>query len=212
MHEDFPGGMDHGEFGFVSSASGQEDETEASSGTEEPSSHQFSSSLVSRSSENLSELASEHGDCCVQDIRWRLSDVVWPPTINDEKYFEEECFRFQSTCEHHLLPFSGHVYIGYIPRQGQRKLDSRVLGKIVSKFCLRLQLQERITHQITDSIQKMIDPVGSVVVARANHMCMVARGVQSHSSTTVNSVVRGENTSFLLNKAVVALDNYHPTR
>lgn len=203
LREDFSADIDCEDLGFGSSVSHQVDENELSSG-EGTFSTQICSSLTG-SSGSLSELGLENGDCCVQDIRWQVSDVVWPSPPSEEKYFKEECFRFQSTCEHHLLPFAGHIYIGFIPRQGRRSVDSRKLEQIVSTFCLRLQLQERITHQIAEAIQQMVDPIGLVIVARANHMCMVGRGVQSHSSSTVNSVIHGENTSFLLQKAAVAL-------
>ncbi|GMH35936.1 hypothetical protein BSKO_03804 [Bryopsis sp. KO-2023] len=125
--------------------------------------------------------------------------------LNGTDGIEGGCFQFQSMCEHHLLPFQGRIYIGYIPKSPQATLPKHQLEAIVSMYSLRLQLQERITEQIALAIEEMVEPVGLVVMGRASHMCMVARGVRAHSSTTVNTVVRGEKTASILEQGVSAM-------
>ena len=94
-----------------------------------------------------------------------------------------------SLCEHHLLPFYGKAHIAYIP-------DGYVVGlskipRLVDVFARRLQVQERLTHEILHAIDETLKPLGVAVVIEASHMCMMIRGVQKHHSVTTTSAFTG---------------------
>jgi GTP cyclohydrolase I len=96
---------------------------------------------------------------------------------------------FYSLCEHHLLPFFGRCHVAYIP-------DGKVIGlskipRLVEIFARRLQLQERMTSQIADTIRDKIKPIGVAVVCEATHLCMAMRGVEKQNSYTVTSAMLG---------------------
>ncbi len=96
---------------------------------------------------------------------------------------------FYSLCEHHILPFFGHVSIGYVP-------DGKIIGlskfaRIVDMFARRLQVQEALTAQICDELYRVLGAKGVIVSCRARHLCMEMRGVQKHDSTTVTTSARG---------------------
>lgn len=96
---------------------------------------------------------------------------------------------FFSHCEHHMVPFFGKVHIGYIPDGTLVGLSK--LARLVECFGKRLQIQERMTTQIADSIMEYLKPLGVIVVIEAEHLCMKMRGVKSPCSTTTTSAVRG---------------------
>src|SRR5215213_2611799 len=96
---------------------------------------------------------------------------------------------YYSLCEHHLLPFFGKCHVAYIP-------NGRVIGlskipRLVNVFARRLQLQERLTAQIADTIQEKIAPLGVAVVCEGTHLCMSMRGVEKQNSTAVTSAMLG---------------------
>ena len=95
-----------------------------------------------------------------------------------------------SLCEHHLLPFSGKASIAYIPKKG-KIIGLNTLGYLVDFLAKRLQLQERLTKQIADYLVQALDPMGVMVVIKAEHLCMTMRGVKKPGSLTITSAVRG---------------------
>jgi len=96
---------------------------------------------------------------------------------------------FYSMCEHHLLPFFGKAHIAYVPHGKVVGLSK--LPRIVDVFARRLQVQERLTQQIAEAIEKAVNPQGVAVVIEAQHLCMMMRGVQKQESATVTSAMRG---------------------
>ncbi len=96
---------------------------------------------------------------------------------------------YYSLCEHHLLPFMGKVHIGYIPNGNVLGLSK--IPRIVDMFSRRLQLQERLTHQIANSIDNFLEPKGVAVVLEGEHLCMRMRGVQKQNSIMQTSSMVG---------------------
>ena len=94
-----------------------------------------------------------------------------------------------SMCEHHMLPFFGKAHVAYIPDGYITGLSK--IARVVEVFSRRLQVQERLTNQIRDSIQNALNPLGVAVVIEAQHMCMQMRGIQKQSSVTTTSAFTG---------------------
>ena len=96
-----------------------------------------------------------------------------------------------SMCEHHLLPFFGVAHVGYLPHQSGRITGLSKLARLVDVFARRPQVQERLTTQVADSLMRILEPQGAIVVIEAEHMCMAVRGVRKPGAKTVTSAVRG---------------------
>ena len=96
-----------------------------------------------------------------------------------------------STCEHHLVPFHGRAHIGYIPGPHGRITGLSKLARLVDLYARRPQVQERLTSQIADSLVRILEPRGAIVIIEAEHLCMSMRGIRKPGSTTLTSAVRG---------------------
>src|ERR671923_2458274 len=96
---------------------------------------------------------------------------------------------FYSLCEHHLLPFFGKCHVAYIPRKHVIGLSK--IPRLVDVFARRLQIQERMTNQIAETIREKIDPLGVAVVVEGTHLCMSMRGVEKQNSFAVTSAMIG---------------------
>ena len=97
---------------------------------------------------------------------------------------------FNSLCEHHFAPFYGRVHIGYIPNEKVTGLSK--FGRMVDGYAKRFQVQEHLTTQIADAIDKELQPLAVMVVVEARHMCMCGRGIRKGTSSTTTSAVRGQ--------------------
>ncbi|MEV6329693.1 GTP cyclohydrolase I FolE [Streptomyces sp. NPDC051909] len=97
-----------------------------------------------------------------------------------------------SFCEHHLLPFHGVAHVGYIPAESGKITGLSKLARLVDVFARRPQVQERLTTQIADSLMKILDARGAIVVIEAEHMCMSLRGIRKPGAKTTTSAVRGQ--------------------
>jgi GTP cyclohydrolase I len=96
---------------------------------------------------------------------------------------------FYSLCEHHLLPFFGKCHIAYIPKG--KVIGLSKIPRLVEVFARRLQIQERMTSQIADTIRQKIEPLGVAVVIEATHLCMAMRGVEKQNSFAITSAMLG---------------------
>jgi len=96
-----------------------------------------------------------------------------------------------SACEHHLIPFIGKAHIAYIPGEDGRITGLSKLARLADVYARRPQVQERLTVQIADALERVLNPRGVLVVVQAEHLCMSMRGVRKAGTTTVTSAVRG---------------------
>lgn len=114
------------------------------------------------------------------------------------KTFDDRCdemvvlrgVELTSVCEHHLLPFVGVAHVGYVPRDGKVVGVSK-LARLVEVYARRLQLQERLTRQVTDALDQHLKPLGSACVVEARHQCMACRGVRQPGAELVTSSLTG---------------------
>ena len=106
-----------------------------------------------------------------------------------EKGLAAKDVEFYSLCEHHLLPFFGHVHVAYIP--DQKIIGLSKVGRIIDVFAKRLQVQENLTHEIAESIDKLLKPKGIAVSIEAQHFCMMMRGIKKQGSVTQTNEYRG---------------------
>ncbi|MGW1784389.1 GTP cyclohydrolase I FolE [Streptomyces sp. NPDC002143] len=97
-----------------------------------------------------------------------------------------------SLCEHHMLPFHGVAHVGYIPADNGKITGLSKLARLVEVFARRLQVQERLTTQVADSLMKILEARGVIVVIEAEHMCMSVRGIRKPGAKTTTSAVRGQ--------------------
>ena len=98
---------------------------------------------------------------------------------------------FASLCEHHMVPFMGRAHVAYIPADDGRITGLSKLARLVDGYAKRLQVQERMTTQIADTIEAVLGPKGVLVVVEAEHLCMSMRGVKKPGTLTITSAVRG---------------------
>jgi GTP cyclohydrolase I len=96
-----------------------------------------------------------------------------------------------SCCEHHLVPFTGVAHVGYIPNENGRITGLSKLARLVDVFAKRPQVQERLTTQVAESLMRILEPRGVIVVFECEHLCMTMRGVHKPGSRTMTSAVRG---------------------
>jgi GTP cyclohydrolase I len=123
-----------------------------------------------------------------QDVAAVLNRAVFTEEFDDMVIVRD--IEMYSLCEHHLVPFFGSVHVGYLP--GGKLLGLSKIARLVDLYSRRLQVQERLTHEIAHAIQEAIDPRGVAVVVRAQHLCMMSRGVEKQQSSMVTSCVLGE--------------------
>ena len=117
-----------------------------------------------------------------------INDAIFEEDARDMVIVRD--VEFFSLCEHHLIPFFGKAHVGYIP-------NGKVIGlskipRIIDMFARRLQVQERLTHQIADAINSVLNPKGVSVVMEGRHMCMQMRGVEKQNSFTSTSAMSGQ--------------------
>ncbi|GJQ31523.1 MAG: GTP cyclohydrolase 1 [Ignavibacteriaceae bacterium] len=122
-----------------------------------------------------------------KDIHKVLNDAIFTEDYDEMVLVKD--IDFYSMCEHHMLPFFGKVHIAYIP-------DGKIVGlsklpRIVDVFARRLQVQERMTKEIAETISEYLKPKGVAVVSEAYHMCMMMRGVEKQNSSTTSSSMLG---------------------
>ncbi|MCP2307045.1 GTP cyclohydrolase I [Kitasatospora paracochleata] len=97
-----------------------------------------------------------------------------------------------STCEHHLVPFQGVAHVGYIPSSSGKITGLSKLARLVDVYARRPQVQERLTSQVADSLMRILEPRGAIVVIECEHMCMSMRGIRKPGAKTLTSAVRGQ--------------------
>lgn len=136
-----------------------------------------------RAASALTQLTSGYGMKAEEILNGALFDVSY-----DEMVIVKDIEMF-SLCEHHMLPFFGKVHVAYIPKK--KVIGLSKIARVVNMFSLRLQIQERLTQQIAETIQDAIDPAGVGVVVEARHLCMMMRGVEKQHSSAVTSAMLG---------------------
>jgi len=122
-----------------------------------------------------------------QDINKVLNDAVYSVAY-DEMVIVKDIEIF-SMCEHHLLPFFGRCHVAYIPTK--KVIGLSKIPRLVDVFARRLQIQERLTNQIAETIMETIKPQGVGVIIEAKHLCMIMRGVEKQNSVAVTSAMLG---------------------
>lgn len=121
------------------------------------------------------------------DVKDAVSDALFE--VNCEEMVIVKDIEFYSLCEHHILPITGKVHVGYLPRG--KVIGLSKIARVVDIFARRLQVQERMTSQIAEGLMEVLGALGVAVVVEAVHYCMVMRGVQKQNSKTVTSAMLG---------------------
>jgi GTP cyclohydrolase IA len=122
-----------------------------------------------------------------QDVQTVLNGAIFAEEYDDMIIVKN--IEFASLCEHHLLPFMGQCHVGYLP--AGKIVGLSKVARVVDIFARRLQVQERLTHQIAHALDEAIQPRGVAVVMEARHLCMMIRGVEKQTSKMVTSAVLG---------------------
>ncbi|MCX4747378.1 GTP cyclohydrolase I FolE [Kitasatospora sp. NBC_01287] len=125
---------------------------------------------------------------------WQTPEDVLTTTFDlghDEMVLVKDIEVF-STCEHHLVPFQGVAHVGYIPSTSGKITGLSKLARLVDVFARRPQVQERLTSQVADSLMRILEPRGAIVVIECEHMCMSMRGIRKPGAKTITSAVRGQ--------------------
>ncbi|MGF1427837.1 GTP cyclohydrolase I FolE [Kitasatospora sp. LaBMicrA B282] len=125
---------------------------------------------------------------------WQQPEDVLTTTFDlghDEMVLVKDIEVF-STCEHHLVPFQGVAHVGYIPSTSGKITGLSKLARLVDVFARRPQVQERLTSQVADSLMRILEPRGAIVVIECEHMCMSMRGIRKPGAKTITSAVRGQ--------------------
>lgn len=142
---------------------------------------------LKKTPERVANFYAELTDGMWQDARAEI--VALPGDSHDEMVIVKD-ISIASVCEHHLAPFVGNVSVAYIPKDG-RIVGLSKLARIAEIYARRLQLQERLTKQIAETLFEELDPLGVMVVMEAEHTCMTLRGVKKPGAKTVTSAVLG---------------------
>jgi GTP cyclohydrolase I len=140
-------------------------------------------STPERSEKALRYLTSGYSADVRQIVNGALFDVKYDEVVivRDIEFF--------SLCEHHLLPFFGKMHVAYLP--DQKVIGLSKIPRLVDVFARRLQIQERLTQQIAETIQELVNPVGVAVICEARHFCMMMRGVEKQHSGAITSAMLG---------------------
>jgi GTP cyclohydrolase IA len=140
-------------------------------------------STPERSEKALRYLTSGYSANVKQIVNGALFDVKYDEVVivRDIEFF--------SLCEHHLLPFFGKMHVAYLP--DQKVIGLSKIPRLVDVFARRLQIQERLTQQVAETIQELVNPVGVGVICEARHFCMMMRGVEKQHSGAITSAMLG---------------------
>jgi GTP cyclohydrolase I len=125
-----------------------------------------------------------------QDVKQIINGALFDVEYGEGEMVMVADIDYNSMCEHHMLPFTGKAHVAYIPRQKVVGLSK--IPRIVDMFARRLQVQERLTNEIADTLQEWLDPVGVMVVIEGQHSCAALRGVKKHNVNMVTTAKRGE--------------------
>lgn len=122
------------------------------------------------------------------DIKKLINGAIFSESTDEMVVVKD--IEFFSLCEHHILPFHGKAHVAYLPNR--KIIGLSKIPRIVDVFARRLQVQERMTQQIAQCIQEVLDPKGVAVITEARHFCMMMRGVEKQHSSAISSAMLGE--------------------